>query len=317
MNIATFLIAGILNICSTMEMDLEKVDSAMQKQNRSVIVIAVYMVTYNHENCISQAIERVINQKTKYSFKLFIGEDCSTDATKEICLSYQKAYPELIEVISTTTNNLKQNVNNIFDKCFNSSAKYIAMCEGDDYWTDENKLQRQVDFLEANPDYSICFSGYEILNEFNNTRSTHTLTQHSIDIETMIAGNSYSTATVVFKAEFFKPVPSWFSEMVFGDWSLYLAVMHASKKKAYCLNDITAVYRIHAGGIHGSSHASTEKLVKAYKQHIDFYRAIKENLFKTSYSELIDNCIKERKKIIAELLKKDKRIVAAALSKFY
>src|SRR5450759_654919 len=124
------------------------------------------MVTYNHENYISKAIGSVLMQKTSFQFKLFIGEDCSTDKTANICLKYQVENPEIIEVIFQKQNiGATNNALKIFEKCFSSGAKYIAMLEGDDYWTDPNKLQTQVDFLEANPDFSLCFHSVKILKE--------------------------------------------------------------------------------------------------------------------------------------------------------
>ena len=123
----------------------------------------------------------------------------------------------------------------------------------------------------------------------------------SITIEQIINSNSYSTATVVFVSKYLYPLPYWFDKIKFGDWGLYLNILFISKKKAYCLTDITAVYRIHKGGIHGNLHASNLTLANAYKMHIDFYRQMKKYLFLGDYNSLIDQYILERKKIVRKL----------------
>src|SRR5258708_542108 len=107
---------------------------------------AVWMVTYNHEKFIAQAIKNIINQKTNFPFKLYIGDDCSSDTTREVCINYKNEYPELIDLVFNTKNNMQKNSMNVYGACFNSGAKYIAMCEGDDYWCNKNKLQKQIDF---------------------------------------------------------------------------------------------------------------------------------------------------------------------------
>ena len=119
-------------------------------------LVSVQMITYNHEPHIAQAIEGVLMQETDFSIELIIGEDCSTDRTRDIVLDYQKKYPEIIRVVTS-----EHNVGMIKNGWRTNKAcrgKYIAFCEGDDYWTDPLKLQKQVDFLEVNPDYGLVHS---------------------------------------------------------------------------------------------------------------------------------------------------------------
>jgi hypothetical protein len=117
---------------------------------------SVKMQAYNHEPYIAQAIEGVINQKTAFPFELVIGEDCSTDKTRQIVFGYQEKYPKVIKVI-TSNNNV-----GAFKNCLRSEkacrGKYIAYCEGDDYWHHPLKLQMQVDFLERHLDYGMVHS---------------------------------------------------------------------------------------------------------------------------------------------------------------
>ena len=119
-------------------------------------MVSICMITYNHANYIRQAIEGVMMQRTSFDIELIIGDDCSTDSTRDICLRFQKTYPGKIR--------LNEKINNIgpiknFIKTLGAcTGKYVAICEGDDYWVDPLKLQKQVDFLESNNDYSSLFS---------------------------------------------------------------------------------------------------------------------------------------------------------------
>ena len=119
-------------------------------------LVSVKMITYNHEPYIAQAIEGVLIQDTDFPIELVIGEDCSTDRTREIVLDYQKHYPKIIRLITSEKNvGAKENGYRTEQAC---RGKYIAFCEGDDYWHQPLKLQKQVDFLESNPDYGMVHS---------------------------------------------------------------------------------------------------------------------------------------------------------------
>ncbi len=119
-------------------------------------LVSVKMITYNHALYITQAIEGVLQQKTSFPFELVIGEDCSTDGTRKIVFEYQKKYPNIIRVITSDTNvGMHKNSYRTGKVC---RGKYIAFCEGDDYWHDPHKLQKQVDYLESHPEYGLVHS---------------------------------------------------------------------------------------------------------------------------------------------------------------
>lgn len=122
----------------------------------SDLTVAVWMVTYNHEKYIAKAIESVVNQETKFKYKLFIGEDSSLDSTAEICESYAYQYPEKVELVKNTSNlGPLKNAIQIYQKCIDSKARYIAILEGDDCWTNHQKLQKQVQVMEKYPEASM------------------------------------------------------------------------------------------------------------------------------------------------------------------
>tara|TARA_R100000306_G_C4372025_1_gene140425 strand:- start:193 stop:1185 length:993 start_codon:yes stop_codon:yes gene_type:complete len=123
----------------------------------TVPIVSVWMVTYNHQDYITQAVESVMMQQTDFNVHLFIGEDFSSDNTRVICQSLKQKYPNKITLILNEKNlGPNKNAKNIYEACFNSKAKYIAMLEGDDYWTDPLKLQKQVNLLESNPQLVAC-----------------------------------------------------------------------------------------------------------------------------------------------------------------
>jgi glycosyltransferase involved in cell wall biosynthesis len=129
-------------------------------------LVSVKMITYNHAPYIAQAIEGVLQQKTNFPFELVIGEDCSTDGTTEIVFEYQKKYPKTIRVITSEQNvGMKENGYRTLKAC---RGKYIAFCEGDDYWHHPEKLQKQVDFIEGHPECGLVFTDCDVYNVSSN-----------------------------------------------------------------------------------------------------------------------------------------------------
>lgn len=123
-------------------------------------LVSVKMITYNHAAFIEKAIEGVLQQKSDFPFELVIGEDCSTDGTREIVFAYQSKYPDIIRVVTSDNNvGMKKNGIRTLAAC---SGKYIAFCEGDDYWHNSEKLQKQVDFFEGHPECGLVYSSYDV-----------------------------------------------------------------------------------------------------------------------------------------------------------
>lgn len=151
-------------------MDIPCIETSDSEKLCKHPVVSVQMITYNHEPYIRQAIEGVMMQKTGFEFELVIGEDCSQDKTREICFEYQKRYPEKIRVLwaEVNVNKLGGNGRRTRAHC---RGEFIAYCEGDDYWTDPLKLQKQVDAMRRNPSVGICF-GVANITELNGTKTT-------------------------------------------------------------------------------------------------------------------------------------------------
>lgn len=209
-------------------------------------LVSVCMISYNHRAFISQAIEGVLMQETNFPIELVIGEDCSTDGTREICLEYQQKYPNIIRVLPRNKN--LGMMPNFIDTFENSKGKYIALCEGDDYWTVPLKLQKQVNFLEANPDFAICFHRVKKVYEEESRETLSNENQKEIsEFEDLALENYIHTPSCVFRNGLFKGFPDWFYQSPVGDWVLHL--LNAQHGKIKFLEDVMAVYRIHNNGV--------------------------------------------------------------------
>jgi glycosyltransferase involved in cell wall biosynthesis len=242
-------------------------------------LLSVCLITYNHENYIRQAIESVLMQKVNFDWELIIAEDCSTDTTRAIVLEYKEKHPDFIKLILQEKN--VGPAKNWLDLIEAPKAKYIAYFEGDDYWTDPLKLQKQVDFLEKNEEYGICFHNVEqqnSLNEFKTTIIPGYIVNRVLSIQDYILENKTASCSMIFRGEFFKSIPKWFNELPYGDLGLVLIVLKNSNKKAMILSDIMGVYRVHPGGIHGKYLKDNKAIIKTSIQHLDFIKKIEKYL---------------------------------------
>lgn len=217
-------------------------------------LVSVCVQTYQHGDFIKDCLDGILMQEANFPYEILLGEDESTDGTREICVEYAKKYPDKIRLfLHHRINNIKINGQptgrfNFIYNLYNARGKYIAFCEGDDYWTDPLKLQKQVDFLEANPDYSLCFHKVKLLNQDSNTFSKDTITREvseTTTIEDLAKGNYIHTPSVVLRNNF--KIPEWIYLCPVGDWTLYMLIIGTKKIKK--LDDVVAVYRIHSGGI--------------------------------------------------------------------
>lgn len=206
-------------------------------------LVSIAVLTYNHAKYIEQAIEGFLIQKTNFKIEIVIHDDASKDNTASILQHYSEKHPSLFKNTYHETNiGMIPNFINTLNAC---KGKYIAFCEGDDYWTDPLKLQKQVDFLEQNPDYAICFHNVMVYNESSKSLQEDditTLKEKSTFTKLDLAeGNFLHTPSVVLKNDF--TLHSWFKRLPIGDWPLYLVQLKDRKIKR--LDDKMAVYRVH------------------------------------------------------------------------
>lgn len=204
---------------------------------------------YNHANYAEKAILSFLEQKTNFEVEILLHDDCSDDETPSIIRKYEFEHPDKIKPIYQKENQGKKGVNNWIEYQFpRAKGKYIALCDGDDYWTDPLKLQKQVDFLEEHPDCSITGSNALILNQCDNSISSFYKTNIFLSFNDLLCKNHLITCTVVFRnlsINFSKED----LKIIYGDWMLYLNILFQSKGKAHISEDTYAVYREHSLGV--------------------------------------------------------------------
>jgi glycosyltransferase involved in cell wall biosynthesis len=269
----------------------------MKPVEHNPLKVSVWMITYNHEKYIAQAIESVLAQVTNFPFDLIIGEDCSKDRTREICLEYEKKYPHIITVLQHATNvGIHKNLILTLEAC---KGQYVALLEGDDYWTDNYKLQKQVDFLDKNPDFVLCYQKTLQINEVTGKEKiTNDNDQPVTGMEEILSrGWFMRTGSIVFRNGIVRQFPSWYYDYSSTDYMLHILL--AQHGKIGFLNEITSVYRTHEGGI---TREFERKIIAFYKKKLKmldvideylefkysrFIRVLKKDLYNSAFSIII------------------------------
>lgn len=261
------------------------------------ILVAIWMVTYNHQLFIEQAVNSVMAQQTDFRFKLFIGEDFSTDNTRNICFELKNRFSDKIELITSDLNvGAISNALRTYKACFGSGASYIAMLEGDDYWTDCNKLQKQVSFLEANSEFVLC--GHLVNVHTGQTIMKDQFTPGAYTIDHVIGGGRIChTVSLVFRNQltindlnFMKRLNSNLS-FYSGDQAILLLLM--TRGAGYVINEYMAVYRKHDGGVmnvkafHEGHNLSMYFLLKFFNEYTKSAYKIQINARRLYWLELI------------------------------
>lgn len=234
-------------------------------------LVSICCISYNHEKFISQCLDGFIIQKVDFPFEIVISDDCSTDNTKKIIDTYVSKYPAIFKDVSPSKN--LGSIKNFYHVLEKASGKYIALCEGDDYWIDENKLQMQVDFLEKNPEYGMCFHDAVVVNELEN--EVDSFSYHVIEKDysaTELFENwVVPTASMLFKKEILCYKLADRENFIAGDIVLVeqacvYGKVHGFKKKM-------SVYRIQENGLTWSK----ERREKTLRLHPNHYIALKKN----------------------------------------
>lgn len=206
-------------------------------------LLSVCLITYNQVKYIKETIDGVLMQKVNFSWELIIADDCSTDGTREIVLDYKKKYPDFIKLILRETN--VGAAQNWLELIKTPNSKYIAYVEGDDYWTNPLKLQKQVDFLQAHSEYSFCFHNAktyfvnsDVYDDFN-----HKLKSKSYKTkDLLIKGWIIPSASLVIRKEMLPdPFPDWYYDVFGGDYALELLL--TTKGDFFYFDEIMSVYR--------------------------------------------------------------------------
>lgn len=260
-------------------------------------LLAVRILAYNHENSISQCIESVLMQETDFDFKIVIGEDCSSDNTPAICDKYAKSHPSKIILRCNTQNDLMENSINNFDECKRLGAKYLAFLDGDDYWSDRLKLQKQVDFMESNEEFTICY--HKTKKMIRGSLFEHSLTKRNADFDfgffDSLQTKNGNTLSMVLRAVCLNDVNlrEFLEGLRAADWAF--ECLATLKGRGRFLADEMGVYRAHNEGMSNSfspknyfidrwtiferlkpyANFEQKKLLRAAKQRILFWFFLK------------------------------------------
>lgn len=249
-------------------------------------LVSISCITYNHENYIRDAIEGFLIQKTTFPVEILIHDDASTDKTAQIVKEYAENHSDLIITIFQTENQYSQGIkpwpNFVFPR---ARGKYIALCEGDDYWTDPFKLQKQVDFLEENPEYSLCVGGFvqydtktalskNIIIEKNNNDFEY---GYTFSIEESLKQWITKTLTLCFrKCNIEDLQPQKFKYLR----DVVLIYHLLTKGKGFYFSQIFGVYNMHQFGIHSGS-TNLKRLIDAKNVYCEMFKYYKTEHLKT------------------------------------
>lgn len=286
--------------------DCVEIDSVMAV----IPLVSICCITYNHAPFIRKCMDGFLMQETSFPFEILIHDDASTDGTDSIIKNYEASFPDLIFPLYETENQYSKGFElspSNMDIKFNYSrakGKYIAYCEGDDYWSDPHKLQRQVDFLETHPEYSVCWHRCKHLhwedNKWENDKCNELLNDAAgvdIDIATLFSGWYTQPLSMLFRKSMFDF--SWNNRYkYFRDEHEFYHLLTVGK--GYLLNFIGGVYVIHGGGVSGAIDHKKQCII-SYKIAEELYRNNKNEYTKRFYADNLQWAVYQHKN---ECLKK-------------
>jgi glycosyltransferase involved in cell wall biosynthesis len=209
-------------------------------------LLSVRLITYQHEPFISEAIEGVLSQRTRFRFELVIGDDASTDGTRSICQRYQERWPDTIRLLpSACHRGMAGNHLAALEAC---RGEYVALCDGDDYWIDPGKLQRQVDFLEEHRECVLCF--HDAFSEYEDGRRERWMKRPwnpSYDAPALFREWLITTSSLLFRNPRLDAYPRYMQLATHEDLALLLYL--ADRGRIGYLDRVMSVYRRHAAGV--------------------------------------------------------------------
>jgi glycosyltransferase involved in cell wall biosynthesis len=232
------------------------------------IKVSVSILAYNHESFIEQAVRSVLSQRTNFDYEIVVGEDCSTDRTLEILTRLKDEFPDKIRLLTNHRNlGMIQNSIRSLQAC---DGEYVAMLDGDDYWCAEDKLQKQVDFLDQHPDFAISFHSVMKVTE-DGSRPPKLIrpdeTKDAFELGDLINSNFIPTCSVVIRNGWIGEFPDWAYSLKMLDWlTLIMAAKHG---KIGFIDEMMAVYRIHDSGVWSSL-----DLANQHKAYINFFEKL-------------------------------------------
>jgi glycosyltransferase involved in cell wall biosynthesis len=234
--------------------------------------VSVLMITYNHEKYIAQAISSVLMQNVNFDYELVVGEDCSTDNTRNIVTDFRDRYPDKVRLVTSDANvGGQKNAERTLNAC---QGEYIATLDGDDYWTSSDKLQKQVDFLESNPECSLAFHDAMVFYE-DGQKEPHRYCAANLKkistLEDLLVFDYIPSCSIMFRSKYFDGYPKWINEIINGDYLVNIII--ARHGKIGYIEEVMGAYRVHRGGSW-----SGRSYIKQLQDYLNFYQKINEFL---------------------------------------
>lgn len=235
------------------------------------LMVTIQCITYNHEPYIRQCLEGFVMQKTNFRFEAIVHDDASTDGTAAIVKEYAEKYPDIIKPIFETENQYSKGggfglLQKIMDE--HTHGKYVAFCEGDDYWTDPLKLQKQIDFLEANPEYSMCFHRAQINDEIGKKDTfikCEIVEDREYNPNELYKEWIVPTASICSKREAIYVENVGTERILYGD---IVYILNCAKiGKIWGMSDAMSIYRIQSMGVTNDKKMSKHKALKKLNHH--------------------------------------------------
>ena len=243
-------------------------------------VVSVIVLTFEHKNFIKSCLDSILHQKTDFPFEILLGEDASTDGTREICVEYAKKYSDKIrlflhhpnnkiKVLNTTTGNF-----NALYTLFSAKGEFLAFCEGDDYWNDPLKLQKQYDFMKMNPKFSVCYHNYKIVNSKNKyiiSKKASPLKEDLRSSELTLAFRHPATLTIFIRKQVVTKVPKEITKVLAIDVFLNSLLGQFGSGK-YLNHVLPSSYRVHDGGLWSNMSIGPKLIAKINtNNHLSLY----------------------------------------------
>ncbi len=248
---------------------------------------SVVMMTYNHEKFIAQAVESVMTQETTFDYELIVGDDNSTDHTREIVQDLCSRYPGRIRLLPATENmGLVRNHARTYQACL---GQYVAVLDGDDYWTTRDKLQKTVAFLDNHPDHTICFHSATLVWEDGSQESSVFRPPGGKDtytLEDLLEENFIASCAVVYRRGVVGTLPSWYFTMPVEDWPQH--ILHAQQGKIGYVDEPMGAYRQHADSVY-SKRSQIDKLVVAVET-LKHFRSVLNNTHRHAINGSLSQC---------------------------
>lgn len=261
--------------------------------------IGVSVVTFNHAPFIAETLDAILGQQTRYTMMIHVGDDGSTDGTREILTSYAKRCPDRLQVhLHERKLGIRANFMSTIERC---NSSYIAICDGDDLWTDAEKLEKQVSALEARPEYSTCFHSAQVVDRLGTPKvivpQAHQIHGSTYGVPDLITNESFfATSSIVFRRPPNGPVfPDWFGSLQ-NIVDLPMNIVHAARGPMHFIDEVMCIYRSNS-----SSHAfSARDPIQIWTEAISMFDLVERNTEPTHRGQLVAMQSRNWRRIVFE-----------------